>query len=58
MIVIEVVEKPTRGLVIEVVEKPTRGLVIEVVEKPTRGLVFFSVSPMQLRVDENQIRSR
>ena len=43
----------TRGLVIEVVEKPTRGLVIEVVEKPKRGLVFFSVSPMQLRVDDN-----
>ncbi len=54
---IEVVEKPTRGLVIEVVEKPTRGLVFEMVEKPTRGLVISSASPMQLRVDENQIRS-
>jgi hypothetical protein len=56
-LVIEVVEKPTRGLVIEVVEKPTRGLVFEMVEKPTRGLVISSASPMQLRVDENQIRS-
>ncbi len=50
---IEVVEKPTRCLVIEVVEKPTIGLVTEVVEKPTRGLVFVSVSPMQLRADDN-----